>query len=97
VGVTKYFITLKINAGRQGMPVSLGWESSTSTFISGANSFMIIHETVDQGHRPNPSLARDNLYRKDQMHQQTSPELTSTRQTWPAVQLTQHPQQGTYI
>jgi len=44
------------------MPISLGRESPTSTFISGANSFMMIHETVDKSLRPYPSLSEPEGY-----------------------------------
>jgi len=48
------------------MVISLGWESPTSAFVCRADSFMTIHETVDLGPRPDPSLARSNPKRIDQ-------------------------------
>ena len=59
------FVTLEVNASMKGMPISLGWESSTSTFICRADSLMMIHETVDPGHRLDPSLTRSNPERID--------------------------------
>jgi len=64
---TKDLVTLEVNVGRQGMPVSLGWKNPTSTFISCTDSLMVIYETIDTGLRPDPSLARSNSNEKDDM------------------------------
>jgi len=54
------FVTLEVNAGTKCVVISLGRESPTSAFVRRADSLMSIHETVDLGRRPDPSLARSN-------------------------------------
>jgi len=66
VRATNDFVTLKVNAGSKGVVISLGRESPTSAFVRRADSLMTIHETVDLGPRPDPSLARSNSKGIDQ-------------------------------